>query len=448
MINFIQYDGTIDQFRQVSKSGNYTDDSIVFIKGSSNGEGAAIYANGRFFANLEELRCLAYVKAGGKTAVAPNRGGTIEFAAEAPLTVDFNNNGEVEIGLEDTYKDVIQEMSVSGITTEELNYTVDDAQTTNPLRVLYIAEGAEYNNTNNFIIKTPNWSTMVDPVEYKAKWNIDVVDSQYVKKDPVNINGTNYRIAVDTRTSYVDGVLPRYRIVKCVDKQGDTYTELAYNQTATGQAIWVWDDTKVLHLPKHYYLEGLGDLTDNEMADVYNNKDVFYKLSSARLLQGKRQARVFFPVKQPHSILTQSISYYLFGSSTSVLEVFSPTGYYSTWDHSFGNQGSSTDPSYILCGNSKVRHMNMFRGTSFSAFTNSFDGTTSLVDFIINSLKCSVICKASSKISKTSILYTIKNATPTKAITITLHPDAHARLSEDQEIKDALAAQPLITLSK
>jgi hypothetical protein len=49
-------------------------------------------------------------------------------------------------------------------------------------------------------------------------------------------------------------------------------------------------------------------------------------------------------------------------------------------------------------------------------------------------------------ISKKSVLYTIQNAAPTAAITITLHPDAYVRIANQPDIIAALEAQPLITL--
>ena len=49
-------------------------------------------------------------------------------------------------------------------------------------------------------------------------------------------------------------------------------------------------------------------------------------------------------------------------------------------------------------------------------------------------------------ISVESIVYTIINSKPTTAITITLHPDAYARLADDAEIVAALEAQPLVSL--
>lgn len=126
MINFVQYEGTVDQFKNLPKSGNYTDDSIVFIKGGSSNEGAAVYVNGKFYANLNELKYLSYIQVGSKKAVASDRGGTIEFTSNSPITVDINDDAQIEIGLDETYKNTIQQVLDNGIIVEESDYTVNN----------------------------------------------------------------------------------------------------------------------------------------------------------------------------------------------------------------------------------------------------------------------------------------------------------------------------------
>jgi hypothetical protein len=82
---------------------------------------------------------------------------------------------------------------------------------------------------------------------------------------------------------------------------------------------------------------------------------------------------------------------------------------------------------------------------------SNFNGCSSLVEVRLFNLKLNTGFKDSPNISKRSILYIVNNAAPTSAITITLHPDAYARLNPDLEenvdIKSALEAQPLITLA-
>ena len=76
----------------------------------------------------------------------------------------------------------------------------------------------------------------------------------------------------------------------------------------------------------------------------------------------------------------------------------------------------------------------------------NFKNCYNLEEMRIYNLKLNTGFPESSKISKSSILITIQNATPTSAITITLHPNAYARLANDADIVAALQAQPLVTL--
>ena len=64
----------------------------------------------------------------------------------------------------------------------------------------------------------------------------------------------------------------------------------------------------------------------------------------------------------------------------------------------------------------------------------------------IDLLSSSIIFADSPNLSKNSVLYMIQKAAPTTAITVTLHPDAYARLANDSEIVAALEAQPLVSL--
>ena len=81
----------------------------------------------------------------------------------------------------------------------------------------------------------------------------------------------------------------------------------------------------------------------------------------------------------------------------------------------------------------------------------AFKACRELVLCKLYNLKISVSFSDSPLLSKESILYTIQQAAPTSAITITLHADAYARLNPDLEenadIKSALEAQPLVTLA-
>ena len=81
-----------------------------------------------------------------------------------------------------------------------------------------------------------------------------------------------------------------------------------------------------------------------------------------------------------------------------------------------------------------------------SNLANSFPRALSLINIKFtrlgetNNVK-SLSLVNSPNISKESILYTIQNATLKVSSTITLHPDAYARLDPDEDINKALDAK-------
>ena len=80
-------------------------------------------------------------------------------------------------------------------------------------------------------------------------------------------------------------------------------------------------------------------------------------------------------------------------------------------------------------------------------FDSSVFSECSSLEYIrLDRLHFSLSLADCSNITKDSVLYIIQKAIPTSAITITLHPDAYARLSNDADIVAALEAQPLISL--
>lgn len=72
--------------------------------------------------------------------------------------------------------------------------------------------------------------------------------------------------------------------------------------------------------------------------------------------------------------------------------------------------------------------------------------TTSLETIWLIGLKASISFSGTPILKKECLLYMIQNATPTSAITITVHADVYAWASTDAEIQESLTSQPLITL--
>ena len=78
--------------------------------------------------------------------------------------------------------------------------------------------------------------------------------------------------------------------------------------------------------------------------------------------------------------------------------------------------------------------------------SKAVDRCPALEHIEFHGLKINVDLNLSSKISKNSVLYMICNSDATFAITITLHADAFARLSVDEDVIAALEAKPLVSL--
>ena len=75
-----------------------------------------------------------------------------------------------------------------------------------------------------------------------------------------------------------------------------------------------------------------------------------------------------------------------------------------------------------------------------------FERCYALEEVRLKELAVNLFLGDSSQISKQTIKYAIANANPSSAISVTLHPDAYARLADDAEIVAALEAQPLVSL--
>ena len=232
-----------------------------------------------------------------------------------------------------------------------------------------------------------------------------------------------------------------------------------YNDTnvpVTRRAPW---GESVQHLAGHYYLNGLGDITEDEMAVIYSEK---YRLM---LLTGRDRAaqqvkvrtfwvnqandniRSFYKITDPYmafygctnlEVLTFVASSANFvAKSTAYMPAIS-----STINYMLGFVADCPKLKYISALNvSDIALMQPSWGT-----IPPFRGCVSLIEVSLFGLKCDVSFVDSPNISKRSVLYAIENGLPVTAITIILHAEAYARLAEDTDIVAALEAQPLVTL--
>lgn len=306
--------------------------------------------------------------------------------AQKELTLTVKDNGNIVIS------------NIQGQTKEFMPATPSG----DPMHWAYVNAGAEYNTIDNYILKDAPWKDMVDIIEDKAKWGLDVVDASKVKQ--MTIDGIVYNYATENRTS----------------PEGDTY--LRYFLVGQSNDVWVEDETKVLHLPNCWYLNGLGDITNAEMRRIVENKFIASVWNKGRAIQGIQARTLLNPytlsytdgidtISNLYNVKIESFTLNSNYFKIVSLEYCIPTSSF------IGNQGNL---KYIAC----TKNLTSITHNNVRVLP-------------INKLAKSVNI-SSPVISKESVRQTILNSTPTSTITITLHADAYARLSEDTDIVAAL----------
>lgn len=208
-----------------------------------------------------------------------------------------------------------------------------------------------------------------------------------------------------------------------------------YNDTGTDKTKTAPWGEAVIHKAGHYYLNGLGDITEEQMVKIYNAGRITSPNPVALYKSLKIRTNIV-PNLTGGEGVPLLLNYTMANSSIEVFSgISSSTIFVSSLDATFFN---STNLSHIL----NVINVESL-GDSLLA---TFKGASSLTLCKIEKLKKELYLGDSQKISKGSILYIVQKAVPNSAITITLHPDAYARLADDAEIVAALEAQPLISL--
>ena len=192
-----------------------------------------------------------------------------------------------------------------------------------------------------------------------------------------------------------------------------------------------WNET-VEHLPHCYCLNGLGDISEDEMLKIYNvgcfYGGVYGALSG--LLNRTNLGRL---ISANFSLDTPNLAYMC---QCTTISLCVPTiSYESTFAIKSNN---------YFYGATKLRAI-YGRLSMDNNYSSTFKNCASLERVKIRT-SASVSLADSPLMSKKSLLYMINEANPTSAITITLHSDAYARLADDADIVAALEAQPLVSL--
>ena len=198
-----------------------------------------------------------------------------------------------------------------------------------------------------------------------------------------------------------------------------------------------------------YSLNGVDDLSESDISVCYAYKEIAYNLDKGRLAQGLKSLRAVYPYRYPvladaynksgvlegvHIFRDSSLEFFRLNTSISIDEARS----------AFCLPCNTLEGTFADC--KKLRMIYPINVSKLSKITGAFTNCENLLELRLFGLKCGLLLTESPLISKGSIIYIVRHAAPSSVITITLHPDAYARLADDADVVAALEAQPLVSL--
>ena len=216
-------------------------------------------------------------------------------------------------------------------------------------------------------------------------------------------------------------------------------TGAEYNDSGADKTkVAPWGET-VTHKAGHYYLNGLGDITEKQMIEIYNAGAFGLSESVQGFLEGSR-ARTNIPSRGTNVRRFKNFDF-TYSFSGEHLEVVALTD--GKKDEEFPVVLKSIN-GFLVYANKVKRVLGILDIKSVNTWTAIYGA--SLEYIYIKKMSYSVTFAECSSLKKESVVYMIANATPTNVITITLHQNAYARLADDADVTAALEAQPLISL--
>lgn len=213
-----------------------------------------------------------------------------------------------------------------------------------------------------------------------------------------------------------------------------------YNDTATDKTKTTpWGKT-VTHKAGHYYLGGLGDITEKQMAVIYIVGKIHTYNNTGRF---RAYARTTLPSTITGGEGRGHLNFYYICAFNKSIETFDVV------DRRYvSNILTMEDIGSAFTGCENLKYIYNILNVALVDSASKIDAFNcpKLIEVRLRDLKVSVKFDKCPEISQQSVLYAIQNASPTSAITITLHPEVYARLADDAEIVAALEAQQLVSL--
>lgn len=201
-------------------------------------------------------------------------------------------------------------------------------------------------------------------------------------------------------------------------------------------------DKTVIHKAGYWYLNGLGNITNEQMRDIYNSTiNIGLLTNIENAFRNSSSIRTNFYLPNRISPVSINMNAAFLTSTIEVGKVCSDTV----------KKCYIGSLRYFATDNTRTKHfigvLNFQNITTDNYIVSAFTGCTSLKTIKIERLMSSISFPNASMLTAKSILYMIANEAATSAITITLHADAYARAMANADIVAALQAHPNVSLA-
>lgn len=190
----------------------------------------------------------------------------------------------------------------------------------------------------------------------------------------------------------------------------------------------------------YWELNGLTDLTNADMRQIWDTR--FFPLPPTIFSTGKARTNFFKQVNRYIYDVPQDGSALFRFSAVEVVKVQDTIN-----NAPYPWKTSNIDRLFYYCTKlRKVIGTIWLTSTYASSHANTFTNCPELEEVFVKNINKSFAIGQSPKLNKDSLLFMINNASPTSAMTITVHADVYAWATKDTDISAALKAQPYISL--
>ncbi|MEE1072024.1 MAG: hypothetical protein U0L26_06470, partial [Cellulosilyticum sp.] len=203
-----------------------------------------------------------------------------------------------------------------------------------------------------------------------------------------------------------------------------------YNNSDVSIEVVDWFGKTITHEPHKWYLNGLGDLSNKEMAKIYS-LGRFSPYVQAPLGYGSNSYPDYATTVRTNiarlGMYNGTVSNAYFATTNYVIETINVSIASKTPQ---GNTTINSASTFETC--KKLRSIYgviKLNGAGTATFMKCYE----LQDIKISSLSISVSFADSPLLSKESLLYMIRNCASNVTFTITLHPDVYAKCQESGE---------------